>query len=185
MLLNSWEKTMTKFTKNQLELQSYIKAENQKWTNWVNEDPDNRISCMIVTDLKHWADYGITTIIDYKKYLLAEDIKSASGSYGSKIRLDFSNYTLKELEEMADYECNQANIAFEREREIKKENASNLYKRIKETCKMGARNYKTAIRWILEADGIENDPCYEGTQICYNLDIDYRYSKLFKTARVA
>ena len=96
--------------------------------------------------------------------------------------------------EMADQDAKQAiwdnliddmvkNDAEEAKR--KKDNASNLAKRIKETCKMGAKNYKTAIRWILEADGIENDPYYEGTQICYNLDIDYKYSKLFKTARVA
>ena len=38
------------------------------------------------------------------------------------------------------------------EAKIKAENASKLAKRIKEACKLGASNYRTAIRWILEAD---------------------------------
>ncbi len=43
------------------------------------------------------------------------------------------------------------------EARIKAENASNLAKRIKDTCKLGAKNYRTAIRWILQADELEED----------------------------
>ena len=45
------------------------------------------------------------------------------------------------------------------EARIKAQNASNLAKRIKDTCKLGARNYRTAIRWILQADQLEEDQC--------------------------
>tara|TARA_R110002073_G_scaffold68330_1_gene169812 strand:- start:1 stop:384 length:384 start_codon:yes stop_codon:yes gene_type:complete len=67
----------------------------------------------------------------------------------------------------------------------KKENASKLFLRIKETCKLGASNYRTAIRWILDADNIEHDFAYEGGQIAWEYNLAYRHKKLFKTAGVA
>ena len=71
------------------------------------------------------------------------------------------------------------------EAKAKKENASKLFLRIKETCKLGASNYRTAIRWILDADNIEHDFAYEGGQIAWEYNLAYRHKKLFKTAGVA
>ena len=71
------------------------------------------------------------------------------------------------------------------EAKVKKENASKLFIRIKETCKLGACNYRTAIRWILDADNIEHDFAYEGGQIAWEYNLAYRHKKLFKTAGVA
>jgi len=68
---------------------------------------------------------------------------------------------------------------------IKSENASKLAKRIKEVCKLGASNYRTAIRWILEADGLEHDKYYGGDQLAWEFNIGFKHSKLFKLARVA
>jgi len=68
---------------------------------------------------------------------------------------------------------------------IKKDNASNLAKRIKEVCKLGANNYKTAIRWIIEADELEPDLYYEGDQLAWEYNIDFKHKKLFKLAGVA
>ena len=71
------------------------------------------------------------------------------------------------------------------EARLKAENASILAKRIKETCKLGAKNYRTAIKWILEADELEEDWLYEGGFLCYQFNIEYRHEKLFKLAGVA
>ena len=71
------------------------------------------------------------------------------------------------------------------EARIKAENVSNLAKRIKDTCKLGAGNYKTAIRWILEADGLEHDKYYGGDQLAWEFNIGFKHNKLFKTAGVA
>jgi len=71
------------------------------------------------------------------------------------------------------------------EAKIKKDNASNLAKRIKEVCKLGANNYKTAIRWIIEADELEPDLYYEGDQLAWEYNIDFKHKKLFKLAGVA
>ena len=54
-----------------------------------------------------------------------------------------------------------------------------LAKRIKETCKLGANNYKTAIKWILEADELKEDKAYEGDQLCWEFDIPFKHRKLF------
>jgi len=71
------------------------------------------------------------------------------------------------------------------EAKIKAENVSNLAKRIKETCKLGARNYRTAIRWILEADELEHDFQHEGGYLVWEYNLAYKHKKLFKTAGVA
>jgi hypothetical protein len=71
------------------------------------------------------------------------------------------------------------------EAKAKKENASELFLRIKETCKLGASNYRTAIRWILDADELEHDQYYEGGQLAWEYNLAYRHKKLFKTAGVA
>ena len=71
------------------------------------------------------------------------------------------------------------------EAKAKKENASKLFLRIKETCKLGASNYRTAIRWILDADELEHDQYYEGGQFAWEYNLAYRHKKLFKLARVA
>ena len=71
------------------------------------------------------------------------------------------------------------------EAQTKKDNASNFYLRIKDVCKLGASNYRTAIRWILEADELEHDQYYEGGQLVWEYNLAYRHKKLFKTAGVA
>ena len=71
------------------------------------------------------------------------------------------------------------------EARIKAENASNLAKRIKDTCKLGAKNYRTAIRWILQADELEEDQYYEGGHLAWEFNLAYRHKKLFKLAGVA
>ena len=67
----------------------------------------------------------------------------------------------------------------------KKTKATEFVKRIKETCKLGARNYRTAIRWILEADELEHDFQHEGGYLVWEYNLAYRHKKLFKTAGVA
>ena len=164
---------MTKYTKDQIELKSYIVKENVN-TEWKT-----------VTDLNHWADYGIYNVTDYEKYQLTCAIKEASADCGGKVRVDFTEYTLKELQDMCDYYSEQAHKANIVKEQSKKDNASNFYLRIKNVCKLGASNYRTAIRWILEADELEHDQYYEGGQLAWEYNLAYRHKKLFKTAGVA
>ena len=68
--------------------------------------------------------------------------------------------------------------------QFKKDNASMLAQRIREVCKLGAQNYRTAIKWILEADELESDFQYGGDHLARHYHIEYRHSKLFKLAGV-
>ena len=49
-------------------LVQHIEAINVKSQAWVDEDPKNRWSGMVVTDPKHWAEYGIYTPAEYDRY---------------------------------------------------------------------------------------------------------------------
>ena len=69
--------------------------------------------------------------------------------------------------------------------QTKKDNASMLAERIKRVCKLGAKNYRTAIKWIIEADELEPDFQYGGDHLAWHYHIEYRHSKLFKLAGVA
>ena len=71
------------------------------------------------------------------------------------------------------------------EAKAKKNNASKLVQRIREVCKLGAQNYRTAIKWILEADELEPDFQYDGDQLAWEYNIEFRHRKLFKLAGVA
>ena len=164
---------MTKYTKDQLELKNHIVKFNKK------------SQFKTVTDLAHWADYGIYNVTDYEKYQLTCTIKEASYDCGSKVRVDFNDYTLQELKDMCDYYCDQAHKAQIEKEKLQKDNASNFYLRIKEVCKLGASNYRTAIRWILEADELEHDFQHEGGYLVWEYNLAYRHKKLFKTAGVA
>jgi hypothetical protein len=164
---------MTKYTKDQIELKNYIVKFNVK------------SQFKTVTDLDHWADYGIYNVTDYEKYQLTCTIKEASYDCGSKVRVDFNDYTLQELKDMCDYYCDQAHKAKIVKEKLQKDNASNFYLRIKEVCKLGASNYRTAIRWILEADELEHDFAYEGGYLVWEYNLAYKHKKLFKTAGVA
>ena len=160
---------MIKYTKDQIELKNHIQK--------MNVDTQFKTT----TDLNHWADYGIFNITDYEKYQLTCTIKEASGSCGSKVRLDFTEYTLEKLEEMCEGWIKLAKEA-ERQKELhKKQKATEFVKRIKETCKLGAKTYKNALRWILEADGyIEDNMCTnDAGYLCYLFGIDYKFEKVF------
>ena len=101
------------------ELIKHIEGINAKTQKWIDEDPTNRWAGMITTDPKHWEEYGITTPLEYDKYMLAETIADASKSaYGSKFRVDPDEHTLEELQEMADRYCQAASEEYEREQKF-------------------------------------------------------------------
>ena len=192
MLLNSWEKTMTKYTKNQIQLKSYIEEKNKEHMDMVraNTNPDI-LYCTVpevisFSKLDELAEFGILSIEDFKKDELVTFISEmGKNATGSRVRVDRNEHSLKELEEMADYWSEQSNEAFEEEKIQEQKRVSEFAKRIKFTCKLGAKNYRTAIQWILVADNIAHDNTYGGGSICYELNLPYRHSKLFRTARVA
>ena len=54
----------------------------------------------LVTSLTHWWRQEVYTITDYKKYLIAEDIKEFSGWYGPRRRYNHTKHSLEKLEDV-------------------------------------------------------------------------------------
>ena len=160
---------MSKYTKDQIELKKHIEK--------MNVDTQFKTT----TDLNHWADYGICNVTDYEKYQLTCTIKEASSTCGSKARLNFNDYTLEQLQDMCEGWILLAKEAERQKYLHQKEKATEFVKRIKETCKLGAKTYRTALRWILEADGyIEDQQCLnDAGYLCYLFGIDYKFEKVF------
>ncbi len=58
----------------------------------------------VVTSVRHWWSRGVVTVDDYLRYMLAEDIKEASGMmpWGTKQRLDWRKHTQEALQLVLD-----------------------------------------------------------------------------------
>jgi hypothetical protein len=104
------------YTNTQKKLIAYIEAENAQTRAWVAESPTTRYGGELVTDPAHWAEYDVFTVEDFEKSSLAGLISDASKSaYGCRRRVDWKEHSLKELNEMADFYCKEANDECERE----------------------------------------------------------------------
>ena len=135
------------------ELIKHIEGINAKTQKWIDEDPTNRWAGMITTDPKHWEEYGITTPLEYDKYMLAETIADASKSaYGSKFRVDPDEHTLEELQEMADRYCQAASEEYEREQKFYAEQVEAFKYLVQKTIDLGAGNEETALRWLTSGE---------------------------------
>lgn len=77
-----------------------------------------------------------------------------------------------------EYLCNVLEDSIEHERNREKLAIESFEKRVAETIESGAGNRATAIRWILQAEGLagEEDLGY----VCYQLGLPYDYENKFK-----
>ena len=124
---------MTTYTKNQIELQNHIIAQNKKAQAWIDVDPDNRWQGMITTDLDHWAEYKIYNVADYNRYMSAETLYEVFSSEYCKSyarSMDFFSMSQEEL----DSEWNHIE-----ERQKKKEERKNS--EYKEILELEAENF--------------------------------------------
>ena len=159
-------------------LEQHITKINTETQIWIDEDPKNRWGGMLVTDPAHWAEYGVFTPEDYDKSSLAETIKDASGAaYGSKHRVDWKEYTLEELQKMADRYCEAANEEYEREKAHKAEMAEKFEARVKELINMGAGDRETALRWIIQSEDLDHWTCLQDGYAAYCLNLPDSYTK--------
>ena len=85
-------------------LAEFLAAKNAETLAWIAEDPDNRWAGLLTEDLAHWAEIGIHTVAQYRRYdletLVWEMYKDAMGFRPR--HMDFSSMTDAELEAEAD-----------------------------------------------------------------------------------
>ena len=164
--------------KKMQELMAHIKAENIKTKAWVAEDPKNRWAGLYPEDEAHWVERGITTLEalerDELECYIYDAHKTAFGVKGRHYR--FSEMSLQELKDEADYISRACDEQLELEAKMEKEATERFEASVAEYQKM-AGSRKDAIRWVLQAEGLEDerDPGY----ICYSLGLPYSMEKEF------
>lgn len=136
---------------------------------------------MITEDLEHWAGYGVHTPEQLDRYFLEVDVyEMHKEAYGVKGRhYDFDKMSNEDLQKELDH---LAEVA-KREREIEKRMEEEAYekfeKNITKTIELGAGDRETAIKWILEGEGLDNEK--DTSYICYCLGLSYDKEYIFKT----
>ena len=160
------------------ELMAHIKAENVKTKAWVAEDPKNRWAGLYPEDEAHWVERGITTLEALERDELECYIYDAhKTAFGVKGRhYDFKAMSLQELKDEADYISKACDEQLALEAKMEKEATERFEASVAEYQKM-AGSRKDAIRWLLQAEGLEDerDPGY----ICYSLGLPYSMEKEF------
>ena len=164
--------------KKMQELMAHIKAENIKTKAWVAEDPKNRWAGLYPEDEAHWVERGITTLEalerDELECYIYDAHKTAFGVKGRHYK--FSEMSLQELKDEADYISKACDEQLALEAKMEKEATERFEASVAEYQKM-AGSRKDAIRWVLQAEGLEDerDPGY----ICYSLGLPYSMEKEF------
>ena len=161
-------------------LLEHIKNINAKSKAWMAANPGSWAG-MVVEDIKFWNDQGIFTVEDYERSNLEISVyEMHKQAYGVKGRhYNFKAMSTKELEEELDHLCDVAKREAEIEKRQEEDNLKAFESRIDEALSLGAENREDAIKWILQAEGLdkEQDPGY----ICYTLGLNYDNEHLFKT----
>jgi hypothetical protein len=171
--------TMTAFTADQLALQAHIEASNAKhvaraeaegWTFYTTT----------VSDPAHWARVDVFTIEQYERESLISYISDAhKDAYGFRPRgYNYAEWSLAQLEAEADRLSDAVTNAI-REREFDEaREVEALEVKIADLMDMGARDRKTAIRWICDSINHGGDLSY----VCYELGVPYSMVDEFKEA---
>ena len=161
-------------------LLEHLKNMNAKSKERMAKEPGLWIG-MITEDLDHWKSYGITTPAQLDRYFLETDVyEMHKEAYGVKGRhYNFNEMSDDDLKKEFEHLCEVA----KREREIEKRAEEEAYqtflKRISEAQSLGAENREDAIKWILQAEGLDKEK--DSGYICYSLGLGYDKEYLFET----
>jgi len=163
-----------------MELMAHIKAENAKTKAWVAEDPENRWAGLYPEDEATWIERGITTVEALERDNLATYIyEGHKDAFGVKGRhYDFEAMSLEELRAEADYISRSVKEQMELEANMEKEAIQRYEESLAEYMSMGAGDRATAIRWLLQAEGLDKE--YDAGYICYSLGLPYEMDKEFE-----
>lgn len=167
-----------------MELVKHIEALNAKTQKWIDEDPSNRFGGMLVTDPAHWADYGVSTPAELDRYLdeqtLYEMVSYAtSKSYARHVVSESSTLSNEEFQKEMDYWSNQADETAKEEAEATTQRVTEFEAQVKHTIAAGAGDKETAIRWIVDGEGLGNEK--DMGYICYSLGLPYSMEKEFES----
>jgi len=161
-------------------LLEHIKNINTKSKAWMAANPGSWAG-MVVEDIKFWNDQGIFTVEDYERSNLETSVyEMHKEAYGVKGRhYNFSKMSTKDLEKELDHLCDVAKREAEIEKRQEEDNLKAFENRIDEALSLGAENREDAIKWILQAEGLDKEQ--DKGYICYTLGLNYDKEHLFQT----
>jgi len=160
-------------------LLEHIKEINAKSKAWM-EAEEGRWAGMVTEDIKYWNDQGIFTVEDWERdSLITMVYEIHKDAYGVKGRhYDFDSMTNEELEKELEFLSGVAKERMEEEERAEQAAYERFEEQVADTIKMGAGDRNTAIRWILNAEGLDKE--YDMGYVCYCLGLGYNKQKMFE-----
>jgi hypothetical protein len=135
---------------------------------------------MLVEDPTHWAEQGVHTVEDFERMQLCTMIyEGHKDAFGFKGRhYDFDSMSMDELRAEADRIGQAIEETMARERLEQQFALGDFELRVQENITMGAITRQDAIRWILQAEGLDKER--DADYICYSLGLPYSVKDMFK-----
>tara|TARA_Y100000022_G_scaffold189743_1_gene189291 strand:+ start:183 stop:686 length:504 start_codon:yes stop_codon:yes gene_type:complete len=160
------------------ELLAFVKAENVKTREWINAAP-GRAAGLYPEDEAYWVERGISTVAELERENLITFIYDGhKDAYGFRNRgYDFDSMSMAELEAEADRIGDAIEAENKRMDEMYARNTADFEKQVAKYLEM-AGSREAAIRWILQAEGLEKE--YDAGYICYSLGLPYKMEGEFK-----
>jgi hypothetical protein len=170
------------YTTEQLELRELLEAKKAEAVRML-ESGEAQIIGYPVTDLDHWAEYGVKSVADYDRYSLVSYIWDAyKEAHGFRPRhMDLNEMTMEELEAVADRVSKEVEIAIDEER-IAEERATAKFEATIEKYinEFGATDRKTALRWMIDAEDLNDyvnfDKEHADDYVNFRFGLNYAYN---------
>lgn len=171
----------TSFTADQIALRDHIEAANERFVAQAKEHGATTWFTT-VSDPAHWAECGIYNIEQYERDSLISYISDVSkDARGYRTRLNWDEYTMEELQVIADEFTEELRRELKREEEHAQNCVAEFERLVKECIDMGAGDRETAIRWIVEGDDEINVSHDDPSYICYRFGLPYSMESEFKS----
>ena len=119
---------------------------------------------------KEWDD------LTEKEQLLTYISDCHKDAYGFRPRGIYNDYSVEELRSTLDSLVETANAQYEEEQKMKAENWKEVHVEFSNLVNMGAKDFKQALAWDMEAEEVHGDFEY----YCYKKGVEYSKAKIFQ-----
>jgi len=171
-----------------VDLITFIKDKNQKAIEWMNAG-ENRWTGLLSEDPEWWAERGVYTIKNYERWTVEATMSDLhKEAYGFRPRgYDFAAMSDDDLFALADKWSADADRAYQEELAAEQARVDDLNATIDEMIALGAGDRATAIRWLVDAEDLD-----DWADVDYNLwdmnipkELESEFSPAIREALIA
>lgn len=101
-------------------------------------------------------------------------------AYGFRPRGSYDNYSVVELKAELDRLCEIAEEEYKRQQELEAEAYKTLHKHLADLVSIGARDFKQALAWDIQAEECEHDGFVDFGFYCYKKGIAYNKQRVLE-----